>query len=87
MFSDLVAFGQQVFAAIILIISAGITANICHGPGTVRSRDTFVKLVLILIVGVQFYHIIYAGIYVPADKFWTFNVSKPIVVTSQILAN
>ena len=74
MFTSLAGFGDQVFTALILILSAGITAQIIHGFGTRKAKETFIGLILLLMIAVQFYNLINAAIYVPASKFYIYNV-------------
>jgi mannose/fructose/N-acetylgalactosamine-specific phosphotransferase system component IID len=78
MFDTIKGFGDQLFAVIVLVICAGITAHFCFGFGTKKAKETFVALILVLIVGTQFYHLIQAATYVPASKFYVFNVSDAL---------
>lgn len=73
MFDDILGFGRQCFTVLVLLISAGISAHICYGYGTKRTKEAFISLILILIVGVQMYHLINAATYIPATRFYTFN--------------
>jgi hypothetical protein len=73
MFDTIVGFGSQLFITIVLILAAGISSSICHGLGTHKGRETFICLILLLMAGVQMFHLINAVIYVPATRFYTFN--------------
>jgi len=66
-------FGNQLFTAIILVLSAGISTHICYGYGTKKAKEAFAALILLLLLGTQFYHLIYAANYVPATRFYVFN--------------
>lgn len=82
MFEDILGFGDQYFVVIVLLLSAGITAHICHGYGTIKAKELFVALILVLLVGTQLYHLIYASVYVPATKFYVYNVRSIIYIFS-----
>lgn len=77
-FTTILGFGNQAFTVIILVLIAGISAHISYGYSTRRAREMFIALILILIVGCQFYHLIFAALYVPATQFKVFNVRKLI---------
>lgn len=73
MFETVVGFGTQFFITIVLILVTGISSSICHGLGTHKGREAFICLILLLMAGVQIFHLINAVIYVPATRFYTFN--------------
>jgi len=73
MFDSMKGFGNQLFTAIILVLSAGISTHICYGYGTKKAKEAFAALILLLLLGTQFYHLIYAANYVPATRFYVFN--------------
>ena len=75
-FNSILGFGNQAFTVIILLLVAGISAHISYGYSTKRARELFIALILILIVGCQFYHLIFAALYVPATQFHIFNVYR-----------
>jgi hypothetical protein len=83
MFDTIKGFGDQLFAVIVLAICAGITSHFCFGFGSKKAKETFVALILVLMVGTQFYHLIQAATYVPASKFYVFNVSDVSAVTTR----
>lgn len=73
-FSTLAGFSDQAFAVIVLVLCAGITSHFMYGFGTRKAKDTFVALILLLLVGVQLFYLIPAAITVPATKFYVWNV-------------
>jgi hypothetical protein len=75
MFDTIKGFGDQLFAVIVLVVSAGISSHFCFGYGSKKAKEVFIALILVLIVGTQFYHLIQAATYVPASKFYVFDVS------------
>jgi hypothetical protein len=75
MFNNIQGFGDQLFTVIVLLVSAGISSHICYGYGTRKAKEAFVGLILVLMVGTQFYHLINAVTFVPASKFQVYNVS------------
>lgn len=74
MFDNILGFGDQLFTVIVLVITAGISSHICFGFGTRKAKETFVGLILVLMVGTQFYHLINAATHIPANSPYTFNV-------------
>ena len=76
MFNSILGFGDQLFTVIVLVVSAGISAHMCFGFGTKRAKEALVGLILVLMVGTQLYHLIDAATYVPASKFYVYNVRK-----------
>jgi hypothetical protein len=75
-FDDILSFGNHLFITLVLVLSAGISSSICHGTGTQKGRETFIVLILLLMAGVQMFHLINAVVYVPATRFYTYNVSQ-----------
>jgi hypothetical protein len=86
MFDNIVEFGTQLFTAIVLLLSAGISAHMCYGFGSRKGREAFIGLILLLMVGTQFYHLIDAALYVPATRFYVYNVSMLILLLLWCLA-
>jgi hypothetical protein len=74
-FNSFLGFGDQLFAGILLLVTAGISAHIVYGYGTKRAKELFVGLVLLTMACVQLYHLVNAAIYMPATRFYTYNVS------------
>ena len=66
-------FGEQVFSAIILILCAGISTHLCFGFSTRQSRETFIGLIFLIMIGYQFFHLIRAAMFIPATPFTIFN--------------
>jgi hypothetical protein len=66
-------FDEHVFSAIILALGAAVSVHICHGYGTRMARESFIGLILLLIVGFQMYHLIRAALFVPATRFFVYN--------------
>lgn len=63
--------------ALILLISAGITTTICHGYGTLKWREKFTSLVLVIMTVVQFYYLLLAANKIPADPFFIRQLFVP----------
>ena len=80
-FNTILGFGNQAFTVIILLVVAGISAHISFGYSTRRAREMFIALILILLVGCQFYHLIFAAVYVPATQFSIFNVCTMLSIS------
>lgn len=74
----IVDLGNNVFIVLVLLVSAGITSHFIYGYGTRKAKDAFVLLVLLLIVGTQLFYLINAATYVPATRFYIFNVMHTI---------
>ncbi len=74
MFNSILGFSDQAFSVLLLCIISIVTTYIWHGASTQKSKESFVALLLILIIGAQIYHLIYAAISVPADQFFVFDV-------------
>lgn len=55
------------------MLCAGISSHLCFGYSTKKSRETFIGLILLLIIGFQFFHFVRAALYVPASRFFVFN--------------
>lgn len=72
-FNTIMGFGDQAFTMIVLLLSAGLSSHIAFGYGTKKAREMFLGLVLLLMVGVQLFHLINAAVYVPATRFYTWN--------------
>ena len=66
-------FGQHVFSAIVLVLCAGISSHLCFGFSTRQSRETFIGLIFLIMLGYQFFHLIRAALYIPATPFTIFN--------------
>lgn len=82
-FTDIQGFGDQLFTVIVLVVCAGITSHMCFGFGTRKAKETFVALILVLIVGTQFFHLINAVTYIPVNKNYMFDVR--IIVLDTVL--
>jgi len=81
-FTDILGFGDQLFTVIVLVVCAGITSHMCFGFGTKKAKETFVALILVLIVGTQFFHLITAVTYIPVSKNYSFDVSQTVRLLS-----
>jgi hypothetical protein len=75
-FDNILGFGDQAFTTIVLVLTAGISAHICYGYGTKKAKELFIGLILLLMVSVQLYHLVMAAVYMPATRFYVYNVSK-----------
>ena len=61
------------FSAIILVLCAGISSHLCFGFSTRQSRETFIGLIFLIMIGYQFFHLIRAALFIPATPFTIFN--------------
>ena len=66
--------GLVSFSAIVLLISAGLTSHFIHGYGTNEARNLFLFLILFILVSYQYYYVIQAANFIPATKFFIYNV-------------
>ena len=66
-------FVDHVFSAIILVLCAGISSYLCFGYTSKKSRETFIGLILLTMLGFQLFHLLRAALYVPATQFLVFN--------------
>ena len=48
-----VDISELIFSALILIVAAGVTAHIFHGYGTKTWRESFVGLIILMVVCTQ----------------------------------
>ena len=74
MFSTIFGFGYYIFITLVLLLIAGITAHLCYGYGTYKAKETYIMLILLLMIGTQMYYLINAATYIPASRFYTYNV-------------
>jgi hypothetical protein len=74
-FYSIRSFGDQVFMAIFLVLVAGVSSSICYGGGTKRAREAFIAVILLIVMVVQVYHLIGAVNFIPASRFYVYNVS------------
>ena len=72
-FYDFIQFGEQGFNVLVLLVSAGFSAHLVYGFGTRKSKEMFIGLILLLLVGCQMYFLIQAAKFVPATRFYTYN--------------
>ena len=56
-----------------MVLCAGISSHLCFGYSTKKSRETFIGLILLIMLGFQLFHLIRAALYVPATRFSIFN--------------
>jgi len=68
-FSTILGFSDQIFTGIVLLLAAGISSHLRYGIGTKKAKEMLLFLILCLMVGLQLYHLVFAAIHVPADKF------------------
>jgi hypothetical protein len=73
-FSNLAGFSDQALSVIVLVLCAGISAHFMYGFGTRKAKETFIGLILLLVIGLQLFYLIPAAITVPANRFYTWNV-------------
>ena len=64
---------QHVFSAIVLVLAAGISSHLCFGYSSKKSRETFICLILMIMMAFQAYHLIRAALYIPATRFFVLN--------------
>jgi hypothetical protein len=67
------AWDEQIFTLVVLLVGAGVTSHIAHGFGTRKAKELFASLLLLIIVGGQMYHTIQAVTYIPATRFFTWD--------------
>jgi hypothetical protein len=72
-FTSIFGFGNHLVTMLVLVLSAGISSYIRYGYGTRKAREMFISLILVIIVGVQFYHLVFAAINIPANKYMVYN--------------
>lgn len=75
MFENLESFGRQLLIAIYLIICTIIAAKISFGNETRRIKEFSVIGILVLAIGIQYYYLIDVVTFVPATRFYTYDVS------------
>lgn len=51
--TNILDIGDILFASLVVIVATGITTNMIHGYGTKHWKDTFVGLLLLLLVSTQ----------------------------------
>ena len=61
------------FSAIVLVLAAGISSHLCFGYSSKKSRETFICLILMIMMAFQAYHLIRAALYIPATRFFVLN--------------
>lgn len=79
MFSTIFGLGYNIFITLVLLLIAGITAHLCYGYGTYKAKETYIMLILLLMIGTQMYYLINAATYIPASRFYTYNVRSFIL--------
>jgi hypothetical protein len=68
-------FGHEFFTVIALICSAFVSVHICFGQNVHRARESCIMLLLLLLVSTQYYHLGNVVTYLPASRFFVYNVS------------
>mmetsp|Transcript_8655 Transcript_8655/g.14681 ORF Transcript_8655/g.14681 Transcript_8655/m.14681 type:complete len:215 (-) Transcript_8655:145-789(-) len=66
---NMLDFSQSVFSAVVLIVSAGVTAHMFHGYSNKKWRSTFIGLVLLLLMATQVYYLLQAALHVPTYPY------------------
>ena len=84
MFDSMKGFGDQLFTVIVLLVSVGVSSHMCFGFGSKKAKEVLIGLILMLIIGTQFYHLINAAIYVPATPFYTYDVRRLLLIRSYV---
>jgi hypothetical protein len=79
MFSNIEAFGRQLLTSIYLIVCAIVAAQICFGYDKRKSREVFIVLSLFLILGIQYFYLIEVVSFVPATRFYVYDVKNPLL--------
>lgn len=77
MFDTITGFGDQLFTSIFLIVALIITSHIFFGFDTKKSKEAFIILFLLLLVAVQYYHLLKVSTFIPASRFFTYDVRLP----------
>ena len=67
--STILDFSQTIFSALVLIISAGVTAHVFHGYNNKKWRTSFIGLLLLMLVGTQMYYLCRAVLHVPTYPY------------------
>ena len=67
-------FASQCFSIIVIVTATIIATQICFGYGTRKAKESFVGLILFTLCAIQSYQLVFAVIYVPADRFFVYNV-------------
>lgn len=75
MFQSIDGFGRVFLMAIYLVICAVVTSQIIYGTNQRKAKEIFIILFLILIVGIQYFYLIEVANFVPATRFYTWDVS------------
>jgi hypothetical protein len=65
MFENMVGFGLQSFCAILITLSAAVSAHLMHGYGTRRAKETFVGLMLATMFLYQLFYLVKAAQFMP----------------------
>lgn len=73
MFEQAVNFGEEVFTALVLLLSAAVASHIMYGYGTKHARECFVGIVLLMMFGYQLYYLILSSQFVPAGPEYTYD--------------
>ena len=75
MFDSILGFCDQLSSVIALVVMSTVVTHVWWRTSTKKSKETFIGLLLILMVGAQLYHLIFAAVYIPTNPFFDFNVS------------
>jgi hypothetical protein len=67
--SNILDFSQTLLSALILIISAGVTAHIFHGYNNKKWRTSFIGLLLLMLICTQVYYLMRAVLYIPTYPY------------------
>lgn len=79
MFENIEGFGRQLFVSLFLIACACISAHTAFGWKTNRTREVGVLLFLLLLIGIQYYYLVEVASFIPASKFFIYDVLDDIV--------
>lgn len=82
MFNNIDAFGRQLFLSLFLIVCCIVAAHLCFGYDTRRAKEAFVIMILLLMIGVQYYFLVDTVSYVPATRFFVYNVFNLFIFMS-----
>lgn len=64
------------FSIIVLIVSAGLAGSIINSSGTNRSKAAIINILLLLIIGVQYYYLIGAITVFPSNRFFMYDSNQ-----------
>jgi hypothetical protein len=74
MFTDIEGFGRQLLAAIFLLACMLLSVRIAVGRKNDSAREAFMIGVIALMLGIQYYYLVSVSSFLPASRFYIYNV-------------